>query len=590
MLRTPFNVRLRLLRRFAFWRPLVVWYHPDFRIPISGVENAGIEPRRADFAAWYLMHRGGIRTQDLRTPERVSYADLARVHSADLLESLTTPESLGRIFAVDPSDIRVDEVLSSMRLGCGATVEAARETLRTGVAALNLHGGFHHAGPIRAGGFCPFNDIAVAIAVVRAEGFTGQVVILDTDAHPPDGIAECVAIDPRVWVGSISGADWGPLQEVDEVLLPKGTGDDGYLEALEGLLERMPKPKLAFVIAGGDVILGDRLGNLALSLDGARRRDLAIARALEGIPQVWVPGGGYNRDSWRTLAGTGLALSRRSRRPIPDDYDPLRARYIWLSRALPAEKLTGKDDDFGISLEDLSPLFARRGPMRLLGYYTAEGLEYALFRYGILEHLQRLGYGPFRVELERTDTGDRTRLIGLADGEEHVLVECLLDKKRIGDGMFLFVNWTTLRNPRAKFSERRPPLPGQDAPGLGLAREASQLYALMARRLHLDGVAFRPAWYHMAYSARHHCRFADPARQGRWEAMLRDLKGVPLLEATVAVAEGRVRLNGEPYTWEADDMIHWLSREPEQSEVTATERERSHFTIEPPARAGSEVG
>ncbi len=586
MLRSPFNVRLRLLRRLALWRSIAVWYHPEYRLPISGIENAGVEPRRADFAAWFLMHRGGIRAQDLRTPARISYADLARVHTDELLESLTTPESLGRIFAADPSDIPVDAVLATTRLACGATLQAARESLRTGVCALNLLGGFHHAGPLRAGGFCPVNDIAVAVAVLRAEGFAGQVVILDTDAHPPDGIAECLATDPRVWMGSISGSDWGPLQRVDETVLPKGTGDDAYLEALEKLLDRMPTPKLAFIIAGGDPLHGDRLGNLALTLDGLRRRDLAIASALDGLPQVWVPGGGYNRNSWKALAGTGLALSRKSRRPIPPNYDPLQARYAWLARAMPAEKLAGDAlDDFGFTTDDIAPLFGRRGPMRLLGFYTAEGIEYALFRFGVLEHLQRLGYGPFRVELERTDTGDRTRVIGAAEGEEHVLVESLLEKKRIGDGMFLFVNWTTLRNPRAKFSDKRPPLPGQDAPGLGLAREAAQLYAWMAKRLHLDGVAFRPAWYHMAYSARYQSRFADPARQGRWEAMLRDFKGVPLLEATVAVAEGRVRLNGEPYTWEAGDMISWLSREPEESALTAAERERCRFTIVPQVSA-----
>ncbi|MFN7134493.1 MAG: histone deacetylase, partial [Myxococcales bacterium] len=399
-MRTRLNLRLRVLRRLALWRTITVWYHPDFRLPLTGVESSGIEPRRADFAAWFLLERGGIRPADLRTPLRIGYHDLARVHAPELLESLTTPESLARIFAVDPSDVPVDSLLNTVRLACGATLEAAQESLRSGAPALNLLGGFHHAGPTRAGGFCAVNDIAVAVATLRAQGFVGQVVILDVDAHPPDGIAECLASDPHCWIGSLSGADWGPLPKVDEVLLPKGTTDAAYLDALEALLARMPEPRLAFVIAGGDPLAGDRLGNLALSLDGLRRRDLRIAEALEGLPQVWVPGGGYSARSWTALAGTGLALARKSRAPIPEGYDPLRARFARVARAFPADKLSGKEDDFGFTIEDLEPLKGRRGPMRLLDFYTAEGIEYALFRYGILDHLQRLGFGGFRVELE----------------------------------------------------------------------------------------------------------------------------------------------------------------------------------------------
>src|SRR5438874_280819 len=78
------------------------------------------------------------------------------------------------------------------------TLEAAREMLspanrrRVGRRALNLLGGFHHARPDVAAGFCPVNDIAVAVAAAREEGFQGRVLVLDLDAHPPDGTAACL--------------------------------------------------------------------------------------------------------------------------------------------------------------------------------------------------------------------------------------------------------------------------------------------------------------------------------------------------------------------------------------------------------------
>ncbi len=50
---------------------------------------------------------------------------------------------------------------------------------------------------------------------------------------------------------------------------------------------------------------------------------------------------------------------------------------------------------------------------------------------------------------------------------------------------------------------------------------------LMAERLKLAGVAFRPMWYHLAMQSRARFRFVDPLRQGRFEALVRDLAHLP---------------------------------------------------------------
>ena len=119
------------------------------------------------------------------------------MHDAELLESLGRPETLARVFAVDPSDVPVDEVMTTVRLACGGDARRPRARRSAPRApALNLLGGFHHAAPGAAGGFCPVNDVAVAVAALRAEGFTGRVAVLDLDAHPPDGIAACLAQRP----------------------------------------------------------------------------------------------------------------------------------------------------------------------------------------------------------------------------------------------------------------------------------------------------------------------------------------------------------------------------------------------------------
>jgi hypothetical protein len=184
------------------------------------------------------------------------------------------------------------------------------------------------------------------------------------------------------------------------------------------------------------------------------------------------------------------------------------------------------------------------------------------------------------VEVSPTGTGDRIQLLGQAGGQEHPLVDCVLERRHLGGDDYLFVNWLTLRHPRAHFSALRPQLPGQEVPGLGLSREAAEMLMLMAERLKLEGVAFRPMWFHLAVVARARFRFLDSARQGRFEALMRDLAHLPLLEATRMVAKGFVRLNGQPYMWEADDMVSRRSPVGDDAAVIALERERCRFTVE----------
>jgi hypothetical protein len=316
------------------------------------------------------------------------------------------------------------------------------------------------------------------------------------------------------------------------------------------------------------------------TLEGARDRDLLVAAELEAVPSVWLPAGGYSRGAWRALAGTGMAVAEGSRRAIPPGYDPVAVRFADVSRNLAPTSLTEPGELTAEELEEELGIRPRR-PRQLLGYYTESGIEQAFYRFGIFDHLERLGFRQLRAAFDAAGEGERLRVLGQSGGVEHLLMEVVLERRRVAGVDALYVHWLSLRNPRAQFSDRRPRLPGQEVPGLGLSREVGTALALMAARLGLGAVVFRPAHYHTAYAARHAFQFVDPARQGRFEALVRVLGGVPLVEATTAVDEGRVTLDGAPYAWEADEMVFWLREVPVDAGEVERERGQVRFDYRP---------
>ena len=566
-----------LLRRFR-QAPRVVW-HPEYRLPITSLAaRTGLDPRRPELVHDALVELGVVTPEALLSPERAGWDQLGLVHSARWLEALTGRAALADVFAVEPWDVPADAVLDSLRRMVGGTVLAAETALAQSGPVLNLAGGFHHARPDGGAGFCAVNDVAVAVAVLRKRGFTGRVRVIDVDAHPPDGLAAC--LEPEAWIGSLSGIVWDAPANVDEITVPAGPGDDAYLNALRALLSRMPPAALTFVLAGADVREGDRMGHLALTEVGVRRRDAAIHEAIGAAPAVWLPAGGYRADAWRVTAGTALVLAGRSRKVIPPDFDPMRARYRRVSAGLGP-----LFDDSELDAGDLDALLGphRDDVPRIMGLYSRAAVELALERFGISATVRRLGYGDLRAVVDRVALGDRFRLYGTAGGAEHLLAESVLDKGRVGGDEVLFVHWLTLRHPLGAWRAGPGPLPGQEVPGLGIAREAGELHRRIAERLGLPAVAMRPSWLHVAWTCRHGMHFTSAVAQGDFEAIFRDLGHIPMPTLSRLASEGGLLRNGQPWRWEAPELVEWLSPRPLPAAGVAAAREAAHFSLSPSA-------
>ena len=190
------------------------------------------------------------------------------------------------------------------RRSVGATVSACRSALREGIAA-NLAGGTHHARSDRGGGFCVFNDAAVAARLMQAEqrrlGRTLRVAVIDLDVHQGNGTARIFRDDPSVFTLSMHGQKNFPFRKEPsdlDVDLPDGCSDEPYLQALEQALAELDRrfdPALVIYLAGADPHEGDRLGRLKLTWDGLEARDRRVFdwASERGLPLAFAMAGGY---------------------------------------------------------------------------------------------------------------------------------------------------------------------------------------------------------------------------------------------------------------------------------------------------------
>lgn len=279
--------------------PAIVW-HPDYVAPLR--------PRHPFPMSKYGYLRRALEARGLMAPGRwlapaaLSPLAVGRAHDLAYVErvaNLTLSAQETRRIGLPASRAVARRAL----LSSAGTLLAARLALENGLAA-NAAGGSHHAGPDYGAGFCVFNDVAVAAAALLAEGLASRVLVVDCDVHQGDGTARIFAGEERVFAFSIHAERNFPARKAVSDLdlgLPDGTGDADYLAALEdGLAEALERaaPDFVFYNAGVDPWEGDRLGRLALSLEGLRRRDRLVLETLRrrGLPVAAALGGGYSRE------------------------------------------------------------------------------------------------------------------------------------------------------------------------------------------------------------------------------------------------------------------------------------------------------
>jgi len=215
-------------------------------------------------------------------------------------------------------------------LAAGATLVGA-ELILSGEAdvAFNPSGGYHHAFPEKAAGFCYINDNALACTVLAEAG--KRVLYLDVDVHCGDGVAS--AFYDRSDVMTISLHEnpkmlfpgTGFEDEIGDgegrgycvnLPLPAGTFDQAYIHAFDSIAVPLIKaynPDVIVFELGADTLAGDPLAHLYLTNN--TYADIVERLLRFKKPILATGGGGYHVENtvrawalaWTVLSGQDTA-------------------------------------------------------------------------------------------------------------------------------------------------------------------------------------------------------------------------------------------------------------------------------------------
>ena len=556
-------------RRLGGWlrRPsLELVYSERYQLDLPGND-----PQRGERILSALDGAGLLDPRAVHRAELAPFRELRRVHTDAYLDSLSRPDGLLEVFGLELPEYAAESAMAGQRAMVGGTRLASDLALASGGLAANLGGGLHHAFAGKGERFCIFNDVAVAIAGLRAEGFAEPILVVDLDLHDDDGTRSIFAGDRSVHTFSVHNRTTSDVRGDTATVVELGANVDDatYLDAVGRLLPpafAAARPALVYYLAGCDPAADDAIGDWRISPAGMLRRDrlvIELARRRERrVPVVILLAGGYGQHAWRYSARflSSLRPGGQAIEP-PTTAEATLRRYRRLAgeprageRSTPAGRQPPGDADWELSVEDLLPnLGGPQRPRRLLGACSRQQLELMLERTGLLERLRQLGFPRPAIEFDLEHAGGETVRVFAGPERDELLAELRLSIDRRGaPGLaMLRIEWLLLQNPREAFTPARSRLPGQERPGLGMLRDVVALLVVACERLQLDGVLWVPAHFHTAAQGRRAGSFLHPEDEGTFRALERAVAGLPLPAAAFAVEQGRVidEATGAPFAW-----------------------------------------
>lgn len=248
-----------------------------------------------------LLYEGVISSDDLFQPKPIAEEVILETHEEEYWNKLSN-------LLLSPREQRKtgfphsDELILRERVIMQGTIDAALYALEHGIG-MNSAGGTHHAFTNRGEGFCLLNDIAIAANFMLNRSLVKRVLVLDLDVHQGNGTAQIFRQNNQVYTVSFHGEKNYPLQKEFSDLdigLKDQTTNQEYLNNLTATIKRLEDEYFDFVFyqSGVDVLSTDKLGRLALTIEGCKERDRIVLEWCKHrkLPVCITMGGGYSEN------------------------------------------------------------------------------------------------------------------------------------------------------------------------------------------------------------------------------------------------------------------------------------------------------
>ncbi|HUI85859.1 MAG TPA: acetoin utilization protein AcuC [Nitrososphaerales archaeon] len=280
---------LNASRAEAFWK----------KLSETKIEKTTLSPKMATAETIELFH----------LKEHVRFVQKASEYGSGTLDHGDTPAFKG--------------VYEASQYMVGSTVEAAEQVLAGTVDhAFNPVGGLHHARRDSSAGFCVFNDICVAVEVLRQRHGLKKVLYVDIDVHHGDGVYYSYEEDPDLYIfdihedgryiypgtGSPSERGSGRAEgtKVNVAFQPGASDLDVYkqLPKLEKFV-KAAKPEFIILQCGADGLANDPIGGLRYTAEAHGAIGSLLHRVSHEVCEgrlIALGGGGYDSqncaDAW----------------------------------------------------------------------------------------------------------------------------------------------------------------------------------------------------------------------------------------------------------------------------------------------------
>jgi acetoin utilization deacetylase AcuC-like enzyme len=252
-------------------------------------------------------------------PGMISLEELSEVHTPEYVDALN--RNLRRFFTLSGLELLINPSVEELVKVfdprpyffsiVNGTKVAAFLAWKEKAVAVNLGGGFHHAGVVAGkdmyGGYCVLADIPIAVYHLRkAYPEVRNVLIIDCDQHCGDGNTFTFEDDATVFTFSIHQNQYfRPRTKKNnlDIVTGRNPGTRRYLSLLQsglkGVYSRF-SPDIVFYVEGADPYMNDLGGGMGISKEGLLNRDLMVYESVasRNLPLVVTLGGGYGSETW----------------------------------------------------------------------------------------------------------------------------------------------------------------------------------------------------------------------------------------------------------------------------------------------------